>query len=937
MRSFLTIATLLFLFLSKGLFAQEPQSYNFNNTNGLPTNEVYACYETEDGKLYIAHDLGLSVYDGRNFELITPKGVKEGESCFGMKISNGKLWFKYSNKRLYYLEDDELLPYEFNKEIGRLKYSILYDFEFTDDSLFLLIDDGYFTVDNQGRINQFNKKTNNLIIDLEAKIMKRFVPIINDTFQMHFAGKKFQVNSMGSIDAHYGKAINSDSIYFNKDVIYLIHDNKIRTHTLPPLKGNKYHSSLIVSVQLIDSLLFVSTRTKGVNVFKIKQGKLEHQFVLLKGKFAGIISKGKSGLWVPEVKGGLHFFPNYKIKNFKTRNKVRHLYPHKNGLFYTSLNHVDKDPINVITNNQIIPIDTFKLPLFLKEFYKEKFKSFGLDKLGVIKGLSLISSHPIAYRSPQTFVYETKELFVKANGAFISFHSRTDQKSDTVHLKGLLGTLRLDDANYIVYGEFGLNHVEIKNNLWNSTNLIQTKNRVIETQFLDQDHIAFATTENIFKFNLKSGKYDTIYSNHQSSLKCFLKDDDLLFIGTKSYMEVFDLEHNSSYIFNNSNGLKSSNIEEIRKFKDTIVLATETGVSFIPISLIREKLKTKHIDYNDKLQISPDREEIFVAIKVNQLNPLVKVYAQYSLNKGEFIDFNPNKLTLSNLKSGEYAIRVRLKFGNEKWIYLEERFFEVPSPFYSRWWFSASIVAFIALVAIFIIRRRNKITTQRLKTEKLIETLRMNALTSQMNPHFLYNALNTIQGLLSGDKKKVFMYVSDLARFFRLMLNNSSDLYIPIQREIELNQIFCEVESVRQFREVDLQIIYEKEEFADFIIPSMILQPFVENALWHAFTKEIDEPKIEIRISELDENTLIIQIEDNGIGIDNTKNRKKVHQSKGVSIVENRLKIFNESNPNISKNIKLTDLKNTDNAKQGTLIEVYLTKQRLNELQDHNH
>lgn len=181
------------------------------------------------------------------------------------------------------------------------------------------------------------------------------------------------------------------------------------------------------------------------------------------------------------------------------------------------------------------------------------------------------------------------------------------------------------------------------------------------------------------------------------------------------------------------------------------------------------------------------------------------------------------------------------------------------------------------------------------------------------------------------------MYISDLARFFRLMLNNSSDLYIPLEKEIELNAIFCEIENVRQKTDIKFNVEYQKKEFKNLRIPSLIIQPFVENVTWHAFNKTHKNPQINISISEDIDDYIKIEITDNGIGIHSSSKSNKAHQSKGVSIVENRLKLFNKEENSNQKNIVLEDLNLTNSSQKGTKVTVRIKKRTQDDLHNHDY
>jgi hypothetical protein len=924
----------LTIFLSNAI-AQEPLHYLFNADNGLPTNEVYACYETDKGQLYVGHDLGLSIYDGKEFKPVEIKGLKEGVSCYGIYRINETLWFKFTNQ-LYYLENGNILPYKFNETLKSDEIGIIYHFTFIKGELHFSTANKGFSINQNGTLKRVDLNKEILWLDRENRNIIRQCENGLDSLYLEYSGQIVNSFCMHSQVPHFGVEFNQNDIYWNAGVLYYFNQDKFKIIQIDTLYGKAYNA--ILSVQQIKDKLYVSTKVTGLQIFQKYNGDWIRDSELLSDSFIGIISNGKSGLWAPIINKGLAFFPNPEIQNYKLEKEVKNIYLEKELIYAVSMDQFDQYPVNIIKENGIDQAKDFDFPKLTYNHYERVKESKPITRTITKSNVAGIIS-PIKNRKIFTSIYVnsflTKDYFIQASNYYISTESRKYEIRDTFRLKRIQSLHLISNNTFLIGGTFGLKKFEINQNEIREINLSTRFKDILEIKSIDPSRKLITTIDAVHIYNWQKDLSEKqLYKNKKGQIKSSFLHENLLFIGTKNYFEIIDLNSNKSLSLNRSSGLSSTNITDIIANDSIIILAHETGVSTIPTDLIRNKLNEQEPDYNKYISYFIYGNSLELSFSFYELNPWSKIRTQYSLNNSDYIDFTSDELILTNLQSGLYNLNIRFRIADGKWINLNPINYEIPAPFYMKWWFSGGIVLLIASIVILIIKRRNTIKTKNLETEKLIETLRMNALTSQMNPHFLYNALNTIQGLLSGDKKLVFMYVSDLARFFRMMLNNSSELYIPVRKEIELNQIFCDVEAVRQYREVNFIVNYEDKELKDIKIPSMIIQPFVENAMWHAFTKEIENPEILINVASISNSVFQISIQDNGIGISNTKNRNKVHQSKGVSIVENRLKIFNSGDQTISKNIILTDRNEVDPNLHGTLVLVNLTKKQKENVQD---
>jgi ligand-binding sensor domain-containing protein len=219
--------------------------------------------------------------------------------------------------------------------------------------------------------------------------------------------------------------------------------------------------------------------------------------------------------------------------------------------------------------------------------------------------------------------------------------------------------------------------------------------------------------------------------------------------------------------------------------------------------------------------------------------------------------------------------------------------------FWNTWWFRLLVIVIASYIIVTIVKGR----IQKIRSDAFIQNqlreLEMKALKAQMNPHFIYNALNSIQALIANDKKtESIHYIGSFSRLLRQVLENSENNIISLDKELETIGLYIQMETLR----LDMQLQYTKHIPKEVITefektPPLILQPFVENALWHGLSRKQGKKEIEISVRVKDD-WLLCDITDNGVGRTKAQEWKSnsalFHQSKGIEITRKRLTDFNE-------------------------------------------
>jgi tetratricopeptide (TPR) repeat protein len=229
----------------------------------------------------------------------------------------------------------------------------------------------------------------------------------------------------------------------------------------------------------------------------------------------------------------------------------------------------------------------------------------------------------------------------------------------------------------------------------------------------------------------------------------------------------------------------------------------------------------------------------------------------------------------------------------------------------------------LALIIGFLILRQNGLKSQIRETE-----LEQRALRSQMNPHFMFNSLNSIQSLIAiGDNSAASIYLAKFSRLVRRILQNTRETYIPMQQEIDFLDNYIELEQ-RRFKEAfDFEVNVTQIEDAHFVmIPPLVIQPFIENAIIHGLLRKKEKGKLLVIFEDYNQDFVKCIVQDNGIGRAAAAKFKsdKKHESLGIKITEQRLAYLTMKQKSNHPLIKVIDLEDEDSIAMGTAVEILL-------------
>lgn len=504
---------------------------------------------------------------------------------------------------------------------------------------------------------------------------------------------------------------------------------------------------------------------------------------------------------------------------------------------------------------------------------------------------------------------------------------RADTLGNTEHLTSLLPSKELltvskdhDDANILWIGTL-------------SDGLIRLNTTTRQTQV----------------FSMTTGlPNNTIYSVVQGS-------DNQLWCSSNKGIFAFNKQLHTARSFTSSNGLIDN---EFNRFYYMILSGgdlafggpmgytifnpakLETDNFNPPITLTGLEVINKPRENNllrniSVLQLRYDQNSITAEFAAMQFDFPEKLQYRHMLegfDKSWILTGNENKVYYTNLPPGSYTLLLNASNTSGKWSsHIRSIKVIITPPFWRTWWFYTAIVLLVgSLVYLFLQQRINRLKKehrQQLQFERKAMELRAAALRARMNPHFIFNCLNSIKALVQEkENKKAISYLTNFVTLIRKQLSNTSDK-ITFEEELDTCRLYLRLEAMR----FDGRIAYEFDidetvTPRQIMVPPLILQPFIENAVVHGLRPVEHGGLISIKVFR-EGRYVICLIEDNGIGRAASEAQRqkssRLHESKGVRMLEERIYIHNRLNE-WNGSIETTDLYDPGGMAAGTRVTLKL-------------
>ncbi len=310
---------------------------------------------------------------------------------------------------------------------------------------------------------------------------------------------------------------------------------------------------------------------------------------------------------------------------------------------------------------------------------------------------------------------------------------------------------------------------------------------------------------------------------------------------------------------------------------------------------VYDHIISHNLNIDKQVVLDPDQDVFTVELlSTDMVNP--GRYSYMCKLEGfddNWIEVNSAERTIryAAVPAGKYTLKYRIGDRQGYWsTEMASIDFVIKEKFYRTWWFIVALLSIIVTIIVLVVKQREFDLRQKTRNTELQQRL----FRLQMNPHFMYNSLLAIQNFIfSHDPLQAGNYISDFAKLFRLILNNSRSEFIKISKEIETLNLYLKLQALRYPDKFEYSIHLDDEIDADLVmIPPMLAQPMIENALEHGLFYKEGKGKIEIRFHKKGKQ-LLFEVEDNGIGLTKAKEKKKEgHIGTALSITRERVRIL---------------------------------------------
>lgn len=423
-----------------------------------------------------------------------------------------------------------------------------------------------------------------------------------------------------------------------------------------------------------------------------------------------------------------------------------------------------------------------------------------------------------------------------------------------------------------------------------------------------------------------------------------------LYLNYGRTIQVFNPETRFLRTMNQAEGLGEFNLRDLAVSDSMLWMASANGVQVMPkgggqgnwvppiIRITEFRVNGQKQPLTGLLRLKPEENQLefsFAAAAFRHQGLMKYAYRLEGADQGwQYLPAHERHVRFNSLGPGKYTFSVRAI--NESGVESEpvSTTFVIAPPFWQRWWFIllcfasvAGLVALIFSIRIRVLKQQNQIRAEKQRVEKELVDSRLTALRSQMNPHFIFNSLNSIQGfILLNEKKLAAKYLNKFANLMRIYLNHSQKQSILLQEEIDALSIYLELEKVRFEDTLDYSVEVDPGlSLAGVSIPPFLIQPYVENAVKHGLLHKPDHRRLWVRISKKEAGIIQVEVEDNGIGrkkaAEITASANPKHQSYATSSTRNRLELLQQQG-NPLAGMEIIDLTNAGGKACGTLVRL---------------
>lgn len=942
--------------------AQQPAFRQINKASGLPTNTIYDIKQSANGLLWLGTGKGLCRYDGVTAYLYS-SNKQNGKGVTSIKdVGNGVVYCQNFTGQLFYTQGDSLIEEQAVKPaknyypMQMLKGNILF---FDNNTIYVI-----------------NPKTHKATTVAIPNAIFEYTCVKDDKLYLfNYNGNllEFDGRQIKIIGSYTKIGANTCLMHPLPGGILIAEKHENKNFEIIDEKGGNKQIAGINAMVLLQNTISTGTTTwictsGGAYLFDASRRAVDAEPLFPKYSISSVLQDREGAYWFATLDNGLLYVPNIAmaISNSPADYHITALAqgPTNNTvlagtsansllLYNTQTNQYSlKDSLGLINEVTACAYDPTTQAylysssnlLIIKQGKKTKLENLAVKGLGVLSG----GIYALAYsgggglitingKNPKLFFPYVEKSPLKENDIYafpVRARSRAVEvvpNDTTVYLAYVTGLYLFTTKGY--------------------KQLLLAGKPIVATSvkwFNGKLYIA-TFTQGILCYNAKTEQISQVYTraaDNQGYIKVDGSGSNIFFASEGSFY-VYNTATSQAAIWNTDDGLPEADITGFLVKNDTVYLSTENGLAIfninspskntVPPPIFIAGTQSNGRQSKGLLCLPYKDNSLSVSFTVPAFKGGKHIRVLYRLNDDEWVEAPVGNriIQFKSLAAGSYSLQI--KAINEDGIESLQpvRFdFEVAQAFYQTWWFFAIVILLLALIARLVyayrvskLIKKQKAELERQELKRKLDNSTLKTLRAQMNPHFIHNALNSIQSyVFSGEKELASKYLGLFSELSRSLLDSSTQTEVSLHDEIKLIDRYLQLECIR-LPKIKYVIITAPNVQEHMIhLPAMILQPLVENAVNHGFANKTENCYLEIRFAA-ENGYLKVEVDDNGIGrdkaaeINKRKNRK--HQSFSTQAIEDRIALLNKNRKEQIKQT-ITDKYDTNHNPMGTLVELLI-------------
>ncbi|MCL9807981.1 sensor histidine kinase [Flavobacterium luminosum] len=903
--------------------------------SGLPSSVVYDIFQDSKGFIWIATDEGLLKYNGFDFKSYSHPDLHAKSGSNIKEDTWGRIWYQTFDGFLFFVDrTGQMQTFTQKNNIGFVNFVI------TNQYLIKTTWDG---------IEVRDIKT--LKIKKEIKIPEiqtSFLEVCDD--EIIFGNHNTQSISLKNWNR---KNVKNEAIKIAPKILSFRKQNNLyfltqesdfkcklyqfsKNNFLPVASINIDNN--IQNFEIIDGTIWISTK-KGVHAYTMKGEELLFTSRLPAEDISKVFKDINNVYWFTSLSKGIFIIKNFNTWELQLPNEKFNTITSDGNQLFVSSSSGKILALDAELNHKVYWKNQDSHPIYYLNFNADsRFNFFSANGFYVLNKKDKKVTH-FNSAVKQIIPYENNSFLTTGTGFVntIATHPTIEWKDNILtNIRGKSIVFDKTSKQIIVATNNGL--LALKNGKPHS---ITYRNKTLFIKSLipeNQRIIALSNQGELFEI-----KRNTIQKIKSKRLFTLLKKDQnqTLLVDKNT---VFRLKNDKiTKLFSVGKFLK---IKDLLSFKRNYFVVTEDKIiridkensfenSYQKPKIILENIwvNEKNVSiHNQKLKASENDIQInFDVLNFNFDSDYQLVYRINGALKN--LNHNSKNIKLISLAPEQYFIEIGIQNKNTSQIeFIHSLSFEILPPFWKRTWFLVGSIALLSTISFFIyrwkikqIKTKNEKAIEKLTLENNLKESRLQLIKSQMNPHFFFNAINNIQSyIFTNETKEAATYLSKFSKLTRKILEFSDVDSISLKEEIAALQLYLELQQMR-FKDLKFEITYGTISNLEQIkIPTMLFQPYVENAILHGLSHSSRDKKLKIAFQWQAPNLLIGTIYDNGIGRVKSAALNQLNTSKPKSFATKanleRIMLLNKDQYQIE--VEYQDLYDDNLESSGTLVTI---------------